>query len=84
MSMVNFFRNSLCSLTIAVAGATPPAPKPHLVIRRDHPARFFKVQFSDGFSLVGFPQLLEPTGLKIPSFELEKRLAGCGKSHRFA
>ena len=74
MHVVNFLRASLRELTIAVAGATPPAPKPHLVIRRDYPGRFFKVQFLDGFSLVGYPPPLEPAGLKIPALQLGARL----------
>lgn len=80
MQMVTFLRSSLSSLTIAVAGAKPPAPKHHLVIRPDYTERFFKVQFLDGFSLVGFPRRpsppLEPIGLgmKIPPRQLETYL----------
>lgn len=73
MDMMNFLRSAVKSVSIAVAGAEPPAPKPHLVIYRDHQARFFEVIFLDTFSLIGCPRLPEPTGLKIPSIDLEKR-----------
>lgn len=78
MSMTSFLRRSIESITIAVAGAQPPAPKPQVFIRRDHPSRLFSVKFMDGFSLVGFPRLLEPSppsepkGRKIPSVELQQ------------
>jgi DNA-binding CsgD family transcriptional regulator len=73
MNMARFLRVSIKALTIAVAGAKPPPPKPHLIIRRDHPARFFEVKFFDGSSFVGSPHVPEPTGQKIPLVELEKR-----------
>ena len=76
MRMTHFLRRSIKTITIAVAG-DPPA-KPHLLIRRNNPNRFFEVKFTDGFSLVGFPRLLEappqeePEGRKISSVELAK------------
>jgi DNA-binding CsgD family transcriptional regulator len=73
MNMARFLRVSIKALTVAVAGAEPPPPKPHLIIRRDHPARFFEVKFLDGSSFVGFPRVPEPTGQKIPPVELEER-----------
>lgn len=59
MRMTQILRRSIEGITIAAAGTNPPAPSRRLIIRRDNPGRFFKVKFADGFSLEGFPRLLE-------------------------
>ncbi len=53
--IVDFLRASATSLTLAAAGANPPSTKSGNVIRRDRPQRFFAIELSDGFSLVGVP-----------------------------
>lgn len=78
MQMTNLLRRSIESITIAVAGAQPPAPKRRVIVHRNHPNRSFLVKFMDGSSLVGFPRRLEssppeePKGRKIPPVELQQ------------